>query len=257
MSQMTVEEAQEAIKGHFWKHSFEIIPGVITDGDWGFSDSAKLLDEIYGLPNDLSGLTALDIGTLDGIHAFELERRGATVTAMDIQSPDVTGFNIAKRIIGSKVKYVQGSVYDLASIFQEKFDIILFFGVWYHLKNPVMAFEQVGSVLKDGGLMLGEGEALADYIELDEKALELPQQKQFAELMSNSDLPISIYYPQVMKGDKWSWYVPNLACVKAWMETACIEYESHAWWRDYPNQRLHVKGRKSADIDYLADNPVW
>lgn len=257
MKHMPLDEALRAIEGHFWKHSFEIIPGVVTKGDWGFSDSAKLLDEVYGLPKDLSGLKALDIGTLDGIHAFELERRGANVVAMDIQSPDVTGFNIAKRIIGSNVEYVQGSVYDIDSLIKEKFDIVLFFGVWYHLKNPVIAFEQVGNALKNGGLLLGEGEALSDYAESDGKPLDGVADRQFIELMSQSQLPISIYYPQAMKGDEWSWYVPNLACVKAWMETACVEYDSHSWWHDYPHQRLHVKGRKNDNIRALDDNPVW
>jgi hypothetical protein len=133
----------------------------------------------------------------------------------------------------------------------------LYFGVWYHLKNPVLAIEQVGAVLKDGGLFLGEGEALLEYTELDGKSLNTPEQRQFAASMAKSELPISIYYPASMKGDEWNWYVPNLACVKAWMETASIEYTSHAWWKDYPHQRLHVKGRKNSSIKPREDNPVW
>jgi hypothetical protein len=66
------------------------MPGVMTPGDWVAIDSAKLLDTVYAVPMDLTGLRALDLGTLDGVHAFELERRGASVTALDIQSTDVT-----------------------------------------------------------------------------------------------------------------------------------------------------------------------
>jgi 2-polyprenyl-3-methyl-5-hydroxy-6-metoxy-1,4-benzoquinol methylase len=46
---------------------------------------------------------------------------------------------------------VQGSAYDLSTLCKQKFDVILFFGVWYHLKNPVRAFEEVATMLEDGG----------------------------------------------------------------------------------------------------------
>jgi tRNA (mo5U34)-methyltransferase len=98
INMMNKEDAIRLMNSHLhWKHSFEIIPGVVTPGDWGFTNSASQLDDIYGMPKDLTGLRALDIGALDGVHSFELERRGAQVTAIDIQSPDVTGFNIAKK----------------------------------------------------------------------------------------------------------------------------------------------------------------
>jgi tRNA (mo5U34)-methyltransferase len=143
-----------------WKHSFEVMPGVVTPGDWGPINSEKLLDTVYGVPKDLKRLRALDLGTLDGVHSFGLERRGASVTALDIQSPDVTGFNTAKRIIGSRVEYINGSVYELTSLLKGKYDIILFFGVWYRLKNPVRAFEEVANALASTGTPYTEGEAL-------------------------------------------------------------------------------------------------
>jgi len=250
-------ELQNKVKKIRWKHGFEIVPGLIVNGDFGFIDSKKLLSETYGLPEDLTGLSALDIGALDGVHTFELERRGAKVTAIDIQSPDKTGFNTVKEIRGSKAEYIQGNVYDLKALLSQKFDIILYFGVWYHLKNPVMAMEQIGSVLKDDGLLLGEGEALIEYTERDGRPLDTPEDRRFAASLAASELPISVYYPAAMKGDEWNWYVPNLACVKAWMETAQIEYISHTWWNDFPHQRLHVKGRKNQKIKSRVDNPVW
>jgi 2-polyprenyl-3-methyl-5-hydroxy-6-metoxy-1,4-benzoquinol methylase len=54
----------------------------------------------------------LDIGAWDGPFTFELERRGAQVTALDIQDPDVTVFNAVKEIKNSSATYVCGSVYD-------------------------------------------------------------------------------------------------------------------------------------------------
>ena len=69
------------------------------------------LDEL-GISQDLSGLRTLDIGAFDGPFTFELERRGAHVTALDIQDPDITVFNAVKAIKHSSANYVRGSIYD-------------------------------------------------------------------------------------------------------------------------------------------------
>lgn len=256
MAGLPIPEALELVKNHHWKHSFEIVPGVVTTGDWGLMDSGKMLDDLYGLPRDMRGWRALDIGTLDGIHAFELERRGARVTACDIQSPDRTGFNIAKRIIGSSVEYVQASVYDLSRLLSDKYDLVLFFGVWYHLKNPVRAFEEIASIMKDNALMCGEGEALYDYVEIDGRG-QTGAEKALAEQVGRSEIAYSAYYAGAMKGDVWSWYVPNRACVKQWGETAGLKMLRHTWWANHPHQRLHVVMQKDPAIKTTVDNPVW
>ena len=238
MSTMAVEEALKLVGSHkHWKHSFEIIPGVVPPGDCGLTNSATLLDEVYGVPKDLTGMRALDIGALDGVHSFELERRGAKVTAIDIQDPDRTGFNLRKNCHAINVEYVQGSVYELTTLLEKKYDIILFFGVWYHLKNPVRAFEEVAATLEKTGTLYAEGEALMDYVEVNG----LPGTgdiKSLAEKMGASELPISIYYPNKMKGDLWNWYVPNRACVKAWLETCGMDIVSHSWWHDHPTSKV-------------------
>lgn len=256
MQSLTKEQALDLVSKHHWKHTFEIVPGIVTSGDWGVIDSAKLMDTVYRLPKDLTGKRALDIGALDGVHSFELERRGAQVTAIDIQDPNISGFNIAKNIIGSNVEYVQGNVYELSTLFKEKFDIVLFFGVWYHLKNPVKAFDEIARVMTGAGILCGEGEALSDYVEIEG---ELPSTEEitFARQMGASKLPISVYYSGKYKGDRWSWYVPNLACVHAWLETCGMELVSHSWWHAHPHQRLHIVAKMNQGISTTVDNPVW
>ena len=96
-----VESVRQAIGQVRWYLSFEIVPGVITPGITAVDPKSRL--ELFGLPDDLRGARALDIGTWDGPVAFELERRGASVTALDIQDPNLTGFNTAKAILGSHV----------------------------------------------------------------------------------------------------------------------------------------------------------
>ena len=141
---MTRTEIVSLIASVRWYHGWEIVPGIETPGQCKL-DPRDQLDAI-GVPGDLSGFTAMDTGTYDGALAFELERRGATVVATDIQDPDRTGFNAAKSILGSRVQYIRSSVYDISKAVG-KFDLILFCGVYYHLKHPVLAFEEMDKIL--------------------------------------------------------------------------------------------------------------
>jgi hypothetical protein len=81
--------------------------------------------------------------------------------------------------------------------------------------------------------------------------------KEFAEEMGASELPISVYYPKKMKGDLWSWYIPNLACVDAWLQTSGLEMDSYRWWHDHPHQRLQIVAKKNSSVETTFDNPIW
>jgi hypothetical protein len=57
-------------------------------------------------PQDLTGKEVLEIGICDSPIAFEAEARGTIITALDIQDPSRTGFNVAKEILGADVTYI-------------------------------------------------------------------------------------------------------------------------------------------------------
>lgn len=252
---MDKESALKLVNKAQWFHSFELSHGIVTPGA-NPTDAKAILNDRFSLPKDLTGKTALDIGALDGPYSFELERRGATVTSLDIQSPDVSGYNTAKAVLGSKNEYIQGNVYDLNRIMDgRKFDIILFFGVWYHLKHPVLAFEQVSHALKDDGLVLFEGETLKNYAESTNGSDH--SDKKLIAGMAESDLPITLYYSGPFKKDQWNWFVPNRACVKEWLETAGMQMTSHGFWNSRPHQRLYGTAVKRPGAVIHVDNPIW
>lgn len=123
-----------------WRHKIEVAPGIFTPGQR--DPRAKLAH--LKLPDSLAGKRVLDIGTADGFFSFECERRGAPeVVSLDTRPP--TGFSIAGDLIGTRAKYVQGSLYDLPSNF-EKFDLVLFIDVLYHLTDPVEALRKIRSL---------------------------------------------------------------------------------------------------------------
>jgi len=113
------------------------------------------------LPKDLRGKRVLDVGCAEGLYSFECERRGAEVVAIDnlerMKRPDEKqyawvgnrGFEVAKAILGSNVKFINMDVCDIDPSEMGKFDIVLLLGVLYHLKNPMLALEKLSEVTKE------------------------------------------------------------------------------------------------------------
>jgi SAM-dependent methyltransferase len=251
---ISVKDALDMVSRASWYHSFEVIPGVLTPGK-RFIDANAILNDRYNLPHNLEGMKALDIGALDGPYTFELERRGAEVVAIDIQDPNHTGFNTAKSIRRSKAQYVQGNVYELSKLIDGKFDLILFFGVWYHLKHPLVAFNEIWKLLSSDGVLLLEGECLRNYVELPDGKGENPSE--LVRAMAESSIPITLFYSDKYKGDKYSWFIPNLACIREWLHASGFELTSHGFWDSHPHQRMFGTAKKNLNYEIVVDNPVW
>ena len=98
------------VDGHRgWYHQIELAPGIVTPGPHHSAGALAAMDRV-GLPREASHLRVLDLGCRDGFFAFEMERRGAEVVGVDYAAPDITGFSIAARILGSGVTYVVENV---------------------------------------------------------------------------------------------------------------------------------------------------
>lgn len=130
-------------QGVYWHQQWEIFQGVFVPGP----NRVKFLCESAQLPADLSGKRVLDVGAWNGCFSFECERRGAReVIALSLEDPVVSGFDRLKQVLGSKVQYVNGSVYNLNPEQMGTFDVILFFGVLYHMRYPLLAIDRLRSV---------------------------------------------------------------------------------------------------------------
>lgn len=146
-----------------WYHTIELRPGITTPGIY---DHRPLVGH-YGLPSTLAGLRALDVATADGFWAFELERRGAHVHAVDVRNfsdhdfpaevrealarlgfdrPTGQGFELAKTALGSSVERHEVSVYDLPEAGFGSFDLVHMADVLLHLERPLDALRAVHSV---------------------------------------------------------------------------------------------------------------
>jgi tRNA (mo5U34)-methyltransferase len=152
-----------------WYHTLELGDGVVTRGMF---DHRPVVSR-YLLPDDLSGSRCLDVGTMDGFWAFEMERRGADeVVAADIADPEALDwpafvrsqpklldetkgerFAIAHRALGSRVRRVETSVYELGPEQLGSFDLVFCGDLLLHLKDPITALERIRSVCADSAIV--------------------------------------------------------------------------------------------------------
>jgi tRNA (mo5U34)-methyltransferase len=146
---MTNSDLRAQVDDIRWYHTMELAPGVRTAG---VHDPVPGLGRLH-LPTSLSGRSVLDIGAWDGAYSFEAERRGAErVLATDSYSWDgggwgtKAGFELARQSLDSKVEDKTIDVFDLAPDTVGRFDLVLFLGVLYHVKDPIGALEHVASV---------------------------------------------------------------------------------------------------------------
>jgi tRNA (mo5U34)-methyltransferase len=144
-----------------WYHTIELGNGLVTSGDY---DHRRVVDR-YGLPDSMEGMTALDVGTCNGFFAFEMERRGADVTAIDVEKwgdfdwlPGLRTragwrlrprerFEFARELLGSEVRYVTCNVYDLSPALGS-FDLVFCGSLLVHLMNPLRALLNIRSVTR-------------------------------------------------------------------------------------------------------------
>jgi tRNA (mo5U34)-methyltransferase len=152
-----------------WYHALELAPGLVTDG---WFDLRPWVDS-YGLPERMDGMRALDIGTWDGFWAFEMERRGAEVVALDLDDerdldwpprrrpqrfpdePRGKGFALAHEILGSRVERHSLSIYEASPERIGVFDLVLCGSVLIHLRDQLLALERIAS-LCDGTFVSAE-----------------------------------------------------------------------------------------------------
>lgn len=141
---LTREQLEAEVQRRAWFHTMEIAPGLWTKGH--YTPSNDWLVEVMELPKEMSGMTALDMGCSDGAHAFGFARRGATVTAVDLYSPDGQNVEFLARLWDLPVTYQQSTVYQFRG---GPYDLVLAGGLLYHLQHPLLGLQVLNSVCRD------------------------------------------------------------------------------------------------------------
>jgi tRNA (mo5U34)-methyltransferase len=193
-------------------HSIELPDGRIIPGFQTIETQRSRIAQ-FPIPQDLRGKRVLDIGAWDGWFSFEMERRGATVVAVDATKK--TRFLEAKAMMCSKVEHVVADICHLTPRDVGYFDIVLFFGVLYHLKHPMLALERVCELATD--LVCVES-----YVTDEEPSGTIPA--------------MQFYEGTELAGQFDNWVGPNISCLMAMCRTAgfarvdfksVVDYRAH------------------------------
>jgi tRNA (mo5U34)-methyltransferase len=197
---MVENDMKERIKGISWYHSIELKEGLITEGILKLDFLKKTADAIFNF--DLKGKSVLDIGAWDGFYSFEAKRRGARkVLATDhfCWSGEgwgtKEGFDLARDALALEVEDMDIDVMEITPERIGQFDVVLFLGVFYHLKNPFLALESISKVCKEVLVL--------------ESHLDLLYMKR----------PVMAFYPgDTLSNDPTNWWGPNVSLVKSMLQ---------------------------------------
>ena len=222
-------EAVEALGP--WFHNIDLC-GVATAPNHFLGDypAVKWRRFCHAIPNDLTGKTVLDIGCNGGFYSIEMKRRNAArVVAIDIDPDYLRQARFAARVLGVQIEFERLTVYDVAHL-GEQFDIVLFLGVLYHLRHPLLALDLIREHAVRDLLICQSMQRGCSSEE------ELAQDYPFSEtaIFGRPGFPRLFFIEQCYAGDDTNWWVPNRACIKAMLRSAGFVIEAN------PEEEVYV-----------------
>jgi tRNA (mo5U34)-methyltransferase len=237
--------SQEFFEGISWHQRWEVFKGVFTPG----VNSVDKVCAYVQLPEDLSDKRVLDVGAWNGCFSFECERRGASeVVAYSLENPDESGFNKLKSLLHSKVSYTQGSVYFLSPEVLGSFDVVLFFGVLYHLRYPMLAIDRIRSVCK--GTAFIETHVVNGRSLLRKPLTTLGRFSGLSLLFKTTPIWRQYRAYELHPQDQSNWFGPNVQAVIESFESAGFDVIHLTSWDDRAAFRADVSGELPARLLY-------
>jgi len=206
-----------------WFHNIRI-HGIQTAPDHFLGDfpAIKWQPISLALPDDLEGMSVLDVGCNAGFYSIELKRRGAgRVVAVDIDDHYLDQARFASAALGLNIEFRKMSVYEVDTL-PGQFDYVLFMGVFYHLRYPIYALDKivskVGKKLVFQSMLRGSNEAR-------------PWKEDYSfwetEMFHDPDFPCMYFVEQSYAGDSTNWWIPNRGAAEAVLRCAGLEIVDH------------------------------
>jgi tRNA (mo5U34)-methyltransferase len=208
-----------------WFHNLHLPDGTETAPTHFLGDFPRYKWQALAphLPAQLDGWTALDIGCNAGYYSFELARRGARVTGIDVDPHYLRQAEWAAKELGLEdaIEFRQMQVYDLAGE-DAKFDLVLFMGVFYHLRYPLLGLDIVArhtrSIMVFQTLTMPGMEVYPDTTDrpINER-----------EAFNAPGWPRMAFIEHRFASDPTNWWVPNHAAVEAMLRSSGMEVTAH------------------------------
>jgi tRNA (mo5U34)-methyltransferase len=217
-AKLTTEKIRERVESlGEWFHNLDL-GGVRTAPHHALGDypTIKWRHFAHTISQDLRGKTVLDIGCNAGFYSIEMKRRGADrVLGIDSNEGYLAQARFAAEVCGVDIELEQMSVYEIGRL-EEKFDLVLFMGVLYHLRHPLLALDLIHEhvardVLVFQSMLRGSPDVMPvapDYPFSEWAAFDDPR------------FPKMHFIENHYANDPTNWWVPNRACVEAMLRSS-------------------------------------
>jgi len=218
-----------------WFHNIDL-KGVKTAPDHFLGDypTVKFGGFRHAIPNDLTGKSVLDIGCDAGYYSIEMKKRGAhRVLAIDSDEDYLKQARFAAAVNEMDIEFRKMNVYEVPQL-REQFDIVIFMGVLYHLRHPLLALD-----------------LLHDYVAKDLLVFQsmlrgprtvFPVEDNYpfweTEVFSHEDFPKMSFIEHHYAGDCTNWWIPNRACVEAMLRSSGFDITDH------PEEEVYICKRR-------------
>lgn len=196
----------------------------------------------HAIPSDLSGKTVLDIGCNAGFYSIEMKRRGARrVVGIDFDEGYLAQARFAAEVCEAEIEFRQLSVYDVAKL-GEKFDIVLFMGVLYHLRHPLLALDLIHQHVAKDVFIFQSMQRGSDSISPVKSDYHFWQ----TDIFDDAAFPRLYFIEHRYAGDPTNWWIPNRACTEAMLRSAGFEILEHPEQEVFICRRGELTGTSGA-----------
>jgi tRNA (mo5U34)-methyltransferase len=228
-----------------WFHNLDL-NGVRTAPEHFLGDypTVKWSRFANAIPGDLSGCSVLDIGCNAGFYAMQMKRRGAErVVGIDTVDEYLAQARFAAGVNGLEIEFRKLSVYDVGAL-RERFDLVVFMGVLYHLRHPLLALDLVHEHAASDLLLFQSMQRGSDEVE----ALETNYDFWNVDLFDRPAFPRLHFVERRYADDPTNWWIPNRACVEAMLRSSGFQMIDH------PESEVYLCRRVARP---QADGPVY
>jgi tRNA (mo5U34)-methyltransferase len=214
-----------------WFHNIDLGDGLTTAPEHFLGDypSFKFKRFAEAIPADLTGKSVLDIGCNAGFYSVEMKRRGAArVVGIDSDERYLAQARLATEALGfDGIEFRNLSVYDVAAL-GEKFDLVIFMGVLYHLRHPLLALDLIrehvaGDLLLFQTMQQGSKEV---YPVPDDHPFHMPGTHQPPAFFDEPGYPKMHFIEREFAHDWTNWWAPNAAASQAMLRAAGFTIEA-------------------------------